>query len=44
MPTLKALVFQIVLLVGRFEVFEPVNHKNNNTVETSNFAVVAFLV
>jgi hypothetical protein len=44
MPTLKILVFQNVLLVGRFEVFQPANHENNGAVETSNFAVAAFLI
>jgi hypothetical protein len=44
MPTFKRLVFQNALMVDRFEVFEPTNHQNNNTVETSDFEVAAFVI
>jgi hypothetical protein len=44
MPTFRILVFRDVSLVGRFEVIEPANQRNNNAVETSNLAVDAFLI
>jgi hypothetical protein len=31
------------LVVGRFEVFSPANQQNSNAVESSNFAIPAFL-
>jgi hypothetical protein len=44
MPTFRILVFQDVLLVGRFEAFRTAEQKNNNIGETSNFAVASFLI
>jgi hypothetical protein len=44
MATLRILVFRDVLLVGRFAVFKLANQRNNNAMETSNFAVSPFLI
>jgi hypothetical protein len=44
MPTFGILVFWDVLLVGRSEDFKNAKLGNNNTVETSNFAVDTLLI
>jgi hypothetical protein len=44
MPAFRILVFRDVMLVGMFEVITHANQRNNNAVETSNFAVAAFLI
>ena len=44
MPTFRVLVFQNVSLVGRFEVYIPVDQQNNKTMETSYFTVATFLI
>jgi hypothetical protein len=44
MPNFRILVLPDVSLLGRFEVFKPANQRNNNAVETSNFAVATFSI
>jgi hypothetical protein len=42
MPAFRILVFRDVSLVDGFEVFKSANQRNNNVVETSNFADATF--
>jgi hypothetical protein len=44
MLAFRILVFRDVSLIDRFGVFNPANQLNNNAVETSNFALAAFLI
>jgi hypothetical protein len=44
MPTFQTPVCQDALPVGSSEVFQPANQRNNNPVETSNFAFATLLM
>jgi hypothetical protein len=44
MSTVRILVFWDVSLVGKFEAFKFANQQNDSAVETSDFAVAAFLI
>jgi hypothetical protein len=44
MSTFRMVVFWDIPLVNRFEVFKPVTQRNNNALETTDFAVSTFLI